>query len=501
MTGRLFGLRYDAVPDAPVWHEDVTAYDVFSVTPATGARTTRGRPARPDLPRPAPARGQVQARRAVHARQRRGRPAAARGRAGLQLRARADGARPRGDAVPRVRAPGAPRARRPRRVDPVRRRRDRVGLRRGAEPDARGVGLGRRDPAELRDRTPRASRSRPTWSTRMRAADDFGKGYQARQQMFYAAMSYWFHTERPADLTAEDGRAAGAVLAVPLPRRHPHVRQLRPPRRLLLGVLHLHVVAGDRQGPVLRVRPRTTSSTPRSPAATATGSSPPAAPGTPPTWSPTSSAGRTRSTRTPPGWRADGPAPVRPGISRPGRLRISTHRRTVPIYREPTPTVTRTRAGADRDTRTQTGRGVPIMGHHQGFNRQHSRHGEEQWGQHGGAARRGRGGPWGDWGSFGGPGHQGPPPWVAGLFGLSRGEQRRGPRVRRGDVRAAILDVVRTAEENDEPVNGYQVIGRSPSAAAAPGGRARARSTRPSSSSRTRAWSRPTTSAAAAPCR
>ena len=38
---------------------------------------------------------------------------------------------------------------------------------------------------------------------RMRAADDFGKGIQARQQMFYASMSYWFHTERPADLTAK----------------------------------------------------------------------------------------------------------------------------------------------------------------------------------------------------------------------------------------------------------------------------------------------------------
>ena len=37
---------------------------------------------------------------------------------------------------------------------------------------------------------------------RMRAADDFGKGYQARTQMFYAAMSYWFHTERPDDLTS-----------------------------------------------------------------------------------------------------------------------------------------------------------------------------------------------------------------------------------------------------------------------------------------------------------
>ncbi|WP_028637814.1 M3 family metallopeptidase [Nocardioides sp. URHA0032] len=37
---------------------------------------------------------------------------------------------------------------------------------------------------------------------RMRAADDFGKGYQARTQMFYAAMSYRFHTDRPSDLTA-----------------------------------------------------------------------------------------------------------------------------------------------------------------------------------------------------------------------------------------------------------------------------------------------------------
>lgn len=36
---------------------------------------------------------------------------------------------------------------------------------------------------------------------RMRAADDFGKGYQARQQMFYAAISYWFHKEQPDDLT------------------------------------------------------------------------------------------------------------------------------------------------------------------------------------------------------------------------------------------------------------------------------------------------------------
>ncbi len=53
-------------------------------------------------------------------------------------------------------------------------------------------------------------------------------------------------------------------------------------------------------------------------------------------------------------------------------------------------------------------------------------------------------------------GRQGPPPWVSGLFGLGLAQgapQQRGPRVRRGDVRAAILDVLRT-----EPMNGYQVI-------------------------------------------
>lgn len=91
------------------------------------------------------------------------------------------------------------------------------------------------------------------------------------------------------------------------------------------------------------------------------------------------------------------------------------------------------------------------MGHH-GFNRQFSRHCEEQWQQHKG----GWGGPWGafgdsPWGST--SGRSGPPPWVAGLFGLAQGEQPRGPRVRRGDVRTAILAVLR-----DEPMNGYQLI-------------------------------------------
>jgi DNA-binding PadR family transcriptional regulator len=97
------------------------------------------------------------------------------------------------------------------------------------------------------------------------------------------------------------------------------------------------------------------------------------------------------------------------------------------------------------------------MTKHGDFGRQWSRHGEERWGQH----RSGWAGQWsgGPWGGFGGPfdsgrrGRPGPPPWVAELFGLAQGQQQRGPKVRRGDVRAAILDMLR-----EEPMNGYQLI-------------------------------------------
>ena len=93
---------------------------------------------------------------------------------------------------------------------------------------------------------------------------------------------------------------------------------------------------------------------------------------------------------------------------------------------------------------------------HPGFNRQWARPDESQRRQRRGGGRRG---PWGDFGGWDGPGRQGPPPWVAGLFNLGPAhDQRRGPRVRRGDVRTAILDVLRAAEANGEQVNGYQVI-------------------------------------------
>ena len=95
------------------------------------------------------------------------------------------------------------------------------------------------------------------------------------------------------------------------------------------------------------------------------------------------------------------------------------------------------------------------MGHGD-FSRQWGRHGEERWGQHrSGWAGQWSGGPWGGWGGpFDGRRNRpGPPPWVAELFGLAQGQQQRGPKVRRGDVRAAILDMLR-----EEPMNGYQLI-------------------------------------------
>lgn len=75
--------------------------------------------------------------------------------------------------------------------------------------------------------------------------------------------------------------------------------------------------------------------------------------------------------------------------------------------------------------------------------------------------RQHRGGPpwamWGDWdpGHRRGGGPGGPPPWVAELLGFGRPSKARGSKRRRGDVRMAILDVLRESEESP---NGYQVI-------------------------------------------
>lgn len=82
------------------------------------------------------------------------------------------------------------------------------------------------------------------------------------------------------------------------------------------------------------------------------------------------------------------------------------------------------------------------------------------WGSDPRHSRRGRG-PWNPWGASGGPGpNPGPPPWLSELLGFAQPAPSapRGPKVRRGDVRTAILDVLHRAGQADEPINGYQVI-------------------------------------------
>ena len=122
---------------------------------------------------------------------------------------------------------------------------------------------GRGTPTILQTVWHRCRRRRPIPAElveRMRAAKEFGKGYQARTQMFYAAVSYRLHLDRPDDLTADVRRAAGALRPVPLPARHAFPRPVRPPRGLHLGLLHLHVEPRDRQGHVLGLRSRATCS-------------------------------------------------------------------------------------------------------------------------------------------------------------------------------------------------------------------------------------------------
>lgn len=65
-----------------------------------------------------------------------------------------------------------------------------------------------------------------------------------------------------------------------------------------------------------------------------------------------------------------------------------------------------------------------------------------------------------DWGGRPRRGNSGPPPWLQEIFGFAQPQRpaQRGPRVKRGDVRVAIIDVLHRAGRADQPVNGYQVI-------------------------------------------
>ncbi len=87
---------------------------------------------------------------------------------------------------------------------------------------------------------------------KMRRAHEFGKGSDARQQMFYAALSLGLHEEREPeaiDFPSYTKHTQEKYRPLPVRGGHAFLRQLRAPQRLRGLVLHVHVVARHRQGP------------------------------------------------------------------------------------------------------------------------------------------------------------------------------------------------------------------------------------------------------------
>lgn len=196
VTGRLFGLRYEAVPDAPVWHADVTAYDVLDATSEDDVVLGR---IYLDLH---PREGKFK-----HAAQ----FTVTDGVAGRQL--------PEGALVCNF-------SRNLMEHDHVVTLFHEFGhlvhhVLGGQATWARFAGVATEwdfveAPSQMLEEWAwdasilqsfainAAGEAIPTDLVEaMRRSDDFGKGYAARVQMFYASMSYWFHVERPADLTAK----------------------------------------------------------------------------------------------------------------------------------------------------------------------------------------------------------------------------------------------------------------------------------------------------------
>ena len=82
---------------------------------------------------------------------------------------------------------------------------------------------------------------------RMKLAGAFGRADWVRTQLYYTTLSLDLHDQDPASHRSrrDDARAVQHVPAVDVARGQQDVRELRPPDRLLVELLHLHVRQGD----------------------------------------------------------------------------------------------------------------------------------------------------------------------------------------------------------------------------------------------------------------
>ncbi|QGH71120.1 peptidase M3 [Pseudactinotalea sp. HY158] len=213
VTGRLFGVEYRPVPDAPIWHEDVTCYDVYERDGAAGADGRAGAVGDPRL------LGRIYLD--LHPREGKFSHAAqfelVSGVAGRQLPEGVLGCNfGRGlldhdDVVTLFHEFGH--------------LLHHVFAGHGRWVEFSGVATEWdfvEAPSQLLEEWAWDARVLATFArnaagetipaelvARMRAADDFGQGLDARTQMFYAALSYSLHTEQVADLTAHTARLQG----------------------------------------------------------------------------------------------------------------------------------------------------------------------------------------------------------------------------------------------------------------------------------------------------
>ncbi len=219
VTGRLFGLEYVEVPDAPVWHEEVTAYDVVRAGSAPdGAGGSLGRIYLDLHPRPG---------KYSHAAQ--------------------------FDLVPGVRGVQLPEAALVCNFPRGLMEHDQVvtlfhefghlvhHVLGGHQEWVRFSGVATEwdfveAPSQMLEEWAWDHAVLATFATdesgaavpadlvqRMRTADEFGKGYQARTQMFYAALSYQVHRRVPEDVTALAGKLQRRYdLFEPVPDSHFH---------------------------------------------------------------------------------------------------------------------------------------------------------------------------------------------------------------------------------------------------------------------------------------